>query len=317
VVGTVLHHDSLLAGLTNPDDRRGWRSFKYKAIEQMSDRPDLWERWASIYRSREELEERTGPDAAAAFFQSNKDEMLKGTHVLWPEREDYATLMIMREREGQASFAAEKQNDPLDPERCIFSEKNIHYWDDEADDVETLLDTVGRDGRFFGACDPSLGRRPGRGDFTAIVILYQPPGSHIKYVIAADLARRSPDKTIQQIIRYARMYQMTAFAVEGNHFQELMIADLRRRAESAGVRLPIRSITSRSNKQSRIAALEPEVTQGRIRLSRRHQLLLEQLRQFPLAAHDDGPDALEMAVDCCRNSQITLGTHQVYIRRMT
>jgi predicted phage terminase large subunit-like protein len=276
----------------------------------------LWERWASIFRSREEYDQRTGPDAAAAFFEADKDEMLKGTRVLWPEREDYATLMIIREREGQASFPAEKQNDPLDPERCIFSEKNIHYWDDEADDVETLLDAVGRGGRFFGACDPSLGRRPGRGDYTGIVILYEPPRSNIQYVVVADLARRTPNKTIERIIRYARMYKMTAFAVEGNHFQELMIEDLRRRAEGAGLRLPIRSITNRSNKQSRIAALEPEVTQGRIRLNRRHQLLLDQLRQFPLAAHDDGPDALEMAVDLCRNSQITLGTYPVIIRRL-
>jgi hypothetical protein len=29
-------------------------------------------------------------------------------------------------------------------------------------------------------------------------------------------------------------------------------------------------------------------------------MLLDQLRQFPLAAHDDGPDALEMAVHSSR-----------------
>ena len=28
--------------------------------------------------------------------------MLRGTRVLWPEREDYYTLMVMREREGHA-----------------------------------------------------------------------------------------------------------------------------------------------------------------------------------------------------------------------
>ena len=33
-----------------------------------------------------------------------------------------------------------------------------------------------------------------------------------------------------------------------------------------------------------------------LRLCRRHVGLLEQLRQFPLGAHDDGPDALEMVV---------------------
>ena len=79
-----------------------------------------------------------------------------------------------------------------------------------------------------------------------------------------------------------------------------MIGNLRRRVKEAGVPLPVHTIKNQSNKQARIANLEPEVTQGNIRLCRRHHLLLDQLRQFPLAAHDDGPDALEMAVAASR-----------------
>ena len=32
VVGTILHHDSLLANLVNPDDGRSWTGLKYKAV---------------------------------------------------------------------------------------------------------------------------------------------------------------------------------------------------------------------------------------------------------------------------------------------
>lgn len=60
--------------------------------------------------------------------------------------------------------------------------------------------------------------------------------------------------------------------------------------------LNLRKVQNTTNKRSRITALQPLVAQGMIRFSRRHTLLLEQLRQFPLGAHDDGPDALEMAV---------------------
>ena len=42
--------------------------------------------------------------------------------------------------------------------------------------------------------------------------------------------------------------------------------------------------------------LEPLIASGQLLFSRKHTTLLEQLRQFPLGAHDDGPDALEMAV---------------------
>ncbi len=115
--------------------------------------------------------------------------------------------------------------------------------------------------------------------------------------------------------KLARLLQefegFSVFAVEGNHFQELMIGNLKRRVKEAGVSLRVYTIKSRSNKQSRIASLEPEVTQGRIRLCRRHQLLLDQLRQFPLAVHDDGPDALEMAVTASRQLLIPQGSAEV------
>jgi predicted phage terminase large subunit-like protein len=195
---------------------------------------------------------------------------------------------------------------------CIFAEENFQYWDDKLDNVQSLLDAVGG-GRFVGACDPSLGRRTGRGDYTAIVILYIARGSKTAYVIAADIARRTPDQAIERIIQYANMYQFSLFAVEGNSFQELMIDNLKRRVREAGLSLPVYTVSSQSNKQSRIASLEPEITQGRIRLSRRHQLLLDQLQQFPLAVHHDGPDALEMAVTASRRLRNTEGRAEVAV----
>ena len=109
------------------------------------------------------------------------------------------------------------------------------------------------------------------------------------------------------------MYRFSWFAVEANHFQEVMVGNLRRRAKEAGLLLPVYAMRNRSSKQSRIAGLEPEVTQGRIRLCRRHQMLLNQLRQFPLAAHDDGPDALEMAIHVARAPVVEEGSLEIVI----
>ncbi len=309
VVGTILHHDSLLANLVNPNTGRGWMAERHRAVLSFSDRQDLWDTWSAIFGGRENFEDQAGPEAARAFFDANAEAMLHGTRVLWPDWENYYELMVMREREGRASFQAEKQNEPIDPEQCIFSGQTLHYWDDEHADEKALIEALGDNGRFYGACDPSLGQRTGRGDYTAIVILYQERKTKINYVIAADIARRSPDQTIERILQYARMYKLERFAVEANHFQVLMVENLERRARETGVRLPIEKIESRSNKQSRIANLEPEVAQGRIRFSRRHQLLLEQLWAFPLAAHDDGPDALEMAVQVARGPKHHLSIH--------
>lgn len=296
VVGTVLHHDSLLANLIHPLQGRGWTDMKYKAIERFSPRAELWETWSTIFRRQEEFEDKTGPDAAKSYFVANKKEMLKKVKVLWPEWEDYHDLMIMREREGRGSFQSEKQNEPLDPELCLFSEEIFHYWDEEHQDEQHLLDAVGRDGYFYGACDPSLGKRTGSGDFSAIIILYQQRKPKVNYVLVADIKRRSPDETIEQIVHYAQTYRFNKFGVEGNHFQQLTIDNLKNKVSSLGIRLPIETIDSRSNKQARISSLEPEISQGHLKFYRRHQLLLDQLRQFPLGMHDDGPDALEMAM---------------------
>ena len=92
------------------------------------------------------------------------------------------------------------------------------------------------------------------------------------------------------------MYPFKKFGVEANQFQSLMVDNLERRANEVGVRLRVKAIESRTTKHSRIANLEPEIAQGRIRFRKRDQELLDQLRAFPHAAHDDGPDALEMAV---------------------
>ena len=147
---------------------------------------------------------------------------------------------------------------------------------------------------FYGACDPSLGRSKKRGDYTAIVILLQTKKG-INYVIVADIVRRTPDQTVQRIVQYAKMYRMRYFVVETNQFQDLLAQNLEKTARAAGVSLRVTKLTSSVNKQARISALEPYVNQGRIRFSKRHPLLLDQLRVYPLGVHDDGPDALEMA----------------------
>lgn len=294
VIGTILHHASLLAQLVDQRQQRGWKGRTYKAVIEFSPRADLWEQWASIYHGRIEHEGHTGEDAALAFFESHQDAMLKGTHVLWPELDDYYRLMVMLESEGRASFQAEKQNEPLDPEQCLFAGQAFRYWEDDYRDEQHLMESVGR-GYIFGACDPSLGTK--QGDFSAIIILYRDRKAKVSYVLAADIKRRSPDDTIHRIVHYAQRYRFESFAVEANHFQQVMIDNLKEKARQSNVRLRIKSVTSRSNKRSRIASLEPEIAQGHLRFHRTQQLLLDQLKQFPVGKHDDGPDALEMAVE--------------------
>ncbi len=299
VTGNILHHDSLLANLLDPLGNPGWTAKKYKAVEKFSDRPELWQRWSSIFRGLSEFEEETGPEAAKAYFDANRDAMLEGTQVLWPQREDYHSLMTIRECDGTVPFYREKQNEPLDPDTCVFREENLQYWDDKYETPQQLIQSLGKNCRISAACDPSMGKGK-RSDYSAIVILAQDKRDKINYVIAADIARRTPDQTIKKIIEYCRIYTIAKFAFEKNQFQEIMLDNLTKQAQTAGVRFNSRPINSKTNKQARIEGLEALVTQGLIVFSRRYQILLEQLRQFPHGKHDDGPDALEMAIQAAR-----------------
>jgi len=71
-----------------------------------------------------------------------------------------------------------------------------------------------------------------------------------------------------------------------------------------GVYLTTREIKHSSDKVRRITRLSPLFEKGLIYLRRDQEILVEQLEHFPLADHDDGPDALEMAVDIARKGAL-------------
>lgn len=299
VVGTILNHNSLLANLVDSQKKAGWDGKTYRAVEKFSYYPKSWERWSAIFRSREEYKGETGPDAAKKYFEYKKVRLLRGTKVLWPEWESYYDLMVMRETEGEIFFQREKQNCPLDPKQCIFKKENMTFWDEQYRDTQHLIESVGRYAVYYGACDPSLGKSA-RGDYTAIIVLLKDNKTKIMYVIAADLVQCAPDKSLQKIVQYADIYRISRFVVESNNFQQLLVDDLKRRLLKIGNSTRVKSVHHTSQKQARICSLEPYVSQGRLQFNSRHQMLLQQLTQFPMARNDDGPDALEMVVETAR-----------------
>jgi len=68
--------------------------------------------------------------------------------------------------------------------------------------------------------------------------------------------------------------------------------------------LPIREVHHSRNKETRIATLEPLVTNGWLRFANDlPEMFWAQLESFPHGEHDDGPDALEAAISLLRSLQ--------------
>lgn len=279
VVGTVLHYDSLLSCLLK---RPGWNGRTWQAIIKFSSSP-LWEQWEMIYINH-------GEQAADEFLGENREAMTGDTRVLWPEVEDYAYLMKMRVSDGPAFFDSEKQNEPLHPDDALFREDWFVFAVEE--EIETRL-AAEKYQAIFCAVDPSMGKTSRRHDPSALII-----GAVLKDgtidVLEADIAKRHPDKLMQDLFAWHRKYQFHLVGIEEVQFQELFKDHVEKESRRLKLFLPVEGLRPKTDKRLRIARLQPHIKNGVIRFRRSQTQLIDQLRYYPKADHDDGPDALEM-----------------------
>jgi predicted phage terminase large subunit-like protein len=115
----------------------------------------------------------------------------------------------------------------------------------------------------------------------------------------ADLQRRPTPQLVADGVEMARQFQPHVFAIEVNQFQQLLAAEFTRVAEAQQVLLPLVELDNQVNKQVRIRRLGTYLSQRRLRFkscSAGTTLLVQQLQDFPVGDHDDGPDALEQAL---------------------
>lgn len=279
VVGTILHYDSLLAQLLK---RPGWSGRKWQAVQQWSASP-LWEKWEAAYTSRRE-------DQADRCFHKHRKLMLADTKVLWPEVEDYYYLMKMRVSDGPAFFDSEKQNEPVNPDDCLFREEWLTFLDDER--VMRNLEWKYYQG-IYCAVDPSLGKQSKGADPSAIVVAGVDTEGYVD-VLEADIRKRPPDAIMEDLFALHKKYRFILVGIEEIQFQELFKDWVIKESAQRGLYLPVEGIRPNSDKILRISKMQPHIKNGIIRFRRNQTQLIEQLRYFPKADHDDGPDALEM-----------------------
>ncbi|MGQ6549767.1 phage terminase large subunit [Serratia sp. IR-2025] len=273
-IGTILHYDSVLSRtLKNPL----WRSARFKALLQWPVNMSLWEKWEEILRNNGA----DGEMLANAFYQQHKVEMDEGAIVSWSAR-PILTLMLIRARDGHNTFDAEYQNDPVNGEDAPFT-GCINFW------VNRLNEWI-----FYGSCDPSLGKAGGSRDPSALLVGGFNRHTGILDVVEAAIRKRVPDKIISDVIEFQRQYRCLVWAVEAVQFQEFLRTEMVKRSAALGIPVPARAVTPHTDKLLRIESLQPHMANGLIRLHPGQTTLIDQLRHFPKADHDDGPDALHM-----------------------
>lgn len=268
-VGTVLHFDAVLVRAAKSPV---WRVSEFQALVKWPDRMDLWDAFEEVYNN-------DGEEAATAFYRAHKAEMDAGAVVNWPEVQPLLFLMLERAASHDA-FQSEYQNKPLS-EGNPFGK--IIYWNLKTPDLI-----------FFGAIDPSLGKKGHGRDPSAILIGGMDRLTGRMDVVEASIRKRLPDIIISDTIALQREYRCLLWFVESVQFQEFLRTTLMIAAAKQGVGISAVPIVPNSDKDLRIERLQPPITAGLIRLHPSQQTLIDQLQQWPNADHDDGPDALDM-----------------------
>lgn len=268
-VGTVLHYDAVLVRAAKSPV---WTVYEFQAILRFPDRMDLWDRFEEVYHNE-------GEDAARAFYAAHRPAMDEGAEVNWPAMQPLVWLMLERAADHD-SFATEYQNKPVS-EGSPFN--RLTFW--------TLKR---RDLIFFGAVDPSLGKKGHGRDPSAILIGGFDRLTGTMDVVEASIRRRLPDVIISDIIALQRKYRCLLWFVETVQFQEFLRTTLMVQAAQQGVAISAVPIIPNADKDLRIERLQPPIAGGLIRLNQTQQTLIDQLQQWPNADHDDGPDTLDM-----------------------
>jgi predicted phage terminase large subunit-like protein len=281
-VGTSLHYD---AAINRVSRKPGWRRKVFRSILRWPDRMDLWDTWEGLYTAAAGSDDRedAGPAAEAhalAFFYTHEADMTAGAVVSWPDVRPLYRLMCLRAVDHDA-FSQEQQNEAGNDEAAPF--KTLQFWVDRRNDW-----------LFFGAIDPSMGKAGKYRDPSAILVGGFSRHTLTLDVVEADIARRVPDLIIARAIDLQREYQCLLWSVESVAFQEFLYTELIKRAALQGIAFPARPGPTGRDKNLAILSLQPHVASGKIRLHRSQGVLIEQLKFFPEADHDDGPDALEM-----------------------
>lgn len=209
---------------------------------------------------------------------------------LWPDVWPLKRLLKKKSVIGSVSFNKEFQNDPKDDEG-MFREEWIRYYYPE--------EIIGKALRVYTFIDPSS-ESGASNDYKAIITIGIDTDGII-YVLDAYIRRTSPNEMAK--VTYTRFEELHPLLIgmEENALGEFAQSPFQLVARDKRYILPIRGIKNSMAKEARIGRISPHVERGILRFRKSHSdqdLLVEQLIYFPsTTVHDDGPDALEGAVD--------------------
>jgi predicted phage terminase large subunit-like protein len=229
---------------------------------------------------------------------------------LWEAKHPLAKLRRQKQLMGTTAFNQEKMNEPMH-EAGVFRQEWIRYYH-----PDTLKD---KELKIIGFFDPSL-ESGSSADYKAMITVGLAPQEMVFYVMDAFIQKTTLENSLRAICNRFKHYRHLVLGVEDNFFQRLLLSEFDRLGKEIGLALPVKGVTHKVSKETRIISLSSLLERGKIRFIRGHsdqELLIEQLLFFPSKTiNDDGPDALEGAVYLLQSFKLTkIGYESAQVRR--
>lgn len=228
---------------------------------------------------------------AIATTDRNIDDPRAPGESLWPEKYDISALEQIKTSLGTREFEALYQQNPTAPGATEWPQDLFGddiWWDKPWPKREELKEIV-------MAIDPSKGVESKHGDYCAVIIAGRLQDNSV--LINPLIARMSSEAIVDNVLELYQKYRPQLVTCETNSFQHLLVQNLVKKSDLMGLRIMTQGVHNHIKKEVRIRRLGPFLEQRRFRIMKNPygQLLMDQLRLFPSAKYDDGPDAMELA----------------------
>jgi len=268
IVGTMMHHDSVLARITKRKD------FYYRNFPMVKSFPTNMDAWENLYRL--DLEEaRKRYDARKAFYSHGAQ--LDNSKI------DLFRIMVKYFIDIDA-FMSEMQNTPITGSKLIFAKY-------------TTYKEMPRVDAYYIGVDPSLGKSKKSDYFGLGYLAYSQTEkkfySRIKgyKVPAIDMI----DKIIKLYTELKKTGKPVVLAIETNAFQDFYKDTLKLIARGNDIHIPVITYNNTTVKELRIESTAPLYKDGTIMVHEDDFIFHEELDTYPKSPHDDLLDTAEFA----------------------
>ncbi len=286
-VGTALHREAVAVRLLTT---AGWEGKVYRSVERGPDRADLWDEWTNHATN---MADQDRDATARAFYEAHQAAMEAGGRGALARGPESVALMRRLAEIGRSAFDTEDQGNPNAVDGAEFPAELFDrpgIWFDEWPSYLVLR---------VQSLDPSKGTDSKSGDFQAHVLVGLDRFGDMW--VEAALHHELIPLMVARAIDFAGncgFGRLDSLAVEENGTLGMIAPEFQRQLVERQMILPVESVIQSQNKIVRVRRLGVYFARNRIRFRNtpHTRLLVDQLRDFPGGSHDDGPDALELAI---------------------